>query len=163
MKSCRYLQIALILLFGSILFVTGPSKVQSPEKLWAGQTSAWGYPYYYYRPHYYRHNYNPYFRYYMYPRTYYRLEITITVREDASRGEKITVVYVDGNRLNLTRPSPKGNRGTYYYRIGAGNHMIEWTVEDSNGKTQDFSRKFYINPSDRSVNILIDGDEFYRQ
>jgi len=99
----------------------------------------------------------------MHPRVSYRIEASITIKESSLRGEKVTSVAIDGRRLNLSKGNAKGNRGTYYVMLSPGNHLLEWTVDNGRGKPQKFSRKFFISDDDRQVNLLIDGDEFYRQ
>ena len=64
--------------------------------------------------------------------------------------------------INLTSPSPRGNRGTYTYRLSPGDHVIEWTVFKAHGGQKTYSRQFYVDSYGRSINIVIDGDEFYR-
>lgn len=177
MKICRTIQISLLVLIGAVLVFKGPSNFKDSNEVWALNKEATGL--FKGQPRYYEHSSRAYFRfyvspgrryyygrpyyYYNYDRYYnYRSEVYLTVREDPKSGERVRNVHIDNYRVNLNPPSKRGNRGTFTYRLRQGSHLIEWSLEKPHGKVEDFQRQFYVDGNRRSVNLVIDGDEFYR-
>lgn len=179
MKICRSIQLCIILFFAGFLLFYGPARPSKQEQSFVINKSAAGI--FLGQPRYYEHNSRVYFRfysspyrrgYYYYGRPYYhnypyryypyRAEVYLTVMEDASAGERVESVFIDNYRVNLAPPSPRGNRGTYTYRLRPGDHYIEWTVRKSHDRPQTYTRRFYVDGYRRSANLVIDGDEFYR-
>lgn len=178
MKICRIIQTSLLVLIGAVLVFKGPSNFKDSNEVWALNKDAIGL--FGGQPRYYEHSSRAYFRfyvsprrdYYYYGRPYYyyyndryysyRSEVYLTVREDPKTGERVRDVHIDNYKVNLNPPTQRGSRGTFTYRLSQGNHLIEWSVEGPHGKVQDFQRQFYVDGYGRSVNLVIDGDEFYR-
>lgn len=163
MNKIRAIQISLVLFIGAIALFGGVYHEKS-SKLEATEPSTWGgYPYPYYRRHYYYHRYYPYFRYHVYPRQYYRLQVELTVKESPNpHGEKVMDVYIDGKRINIGAADSSGYRGTYYYTIGSGTHVVQWSVME-NGQLKKYRRQFRVAPNDRYIEITIDGNRFSKQ
>ena len=163
MNKIRAIQLAIVVVVGAIATFGGIYHEDS-SRLEAVETSTWGgYPYPYYRRHYYYHRYYPYVRYYVYPRRYYSLQLELTVKQSPNpHGMKVLDVYIDGKRVNIGPADSSGYLGTYYYTVGYGTHVIEWTVDD-NGRTKRFRRNFRVDNYDRYINIVIDGDRFAKR
>ena len=83
--------------------------------------------------------------------------------EDAPSGENIRDVYIDGSRISLEPPSPRGYRGVFTYQLNPGQHEISWTVVTRSGRTQTIRKTFYIEQYGESVKLVIDGDEFFQR
>lgn len=179
MKTERIIQISLIIITALILLVKGPSNFKEPKEAWALNKGAAGVILG--QPRYYQHSSRVYFRvstgprrgYYYYNRPYYynnypyrrystRSEVFLTVREDPNSKERISDVFIDNYRVNLSPPSERGYRGNFRYRLQPGDHTIEWTVKKSLGRKSQYQRQFYVDGSGRSINLNIDGNEFYR-
>ena len=177
MKTVRVIQISLIVLVGILFIFKGSISSEEREMVWADSFNKKGILFF--QPRQYMHNSKVYFRFYIspyrgyyYSRPYYyyypyrtysdRIEVYITVREDHSSGEKVGDVYIDNYQLNLNPSSPRGNRGTFSYRLRPGSHLIEWSVKMPHGRAKQYQRQFYVDTYNRSVNLLIDGDEFYQ-
>ena len=59
----------------------------------------------------------------------------------------------------MSAADSSGYKGTYYYSLDRGVHVIEWTVMENNEENT-YSREFSIDNNDPYLNIVIDGDEF---
>jgi len=95
----------------------------------------------------------------MQPKVSYRIELTIQVNESPTK-EKVTSVYIDGNKLQIDQPDNRGNKGTYFYKVRPGTHLIEWRL---GGDSKKYSQKIYVDHKDQSIDLIIDGDNFYRK
>ena len=146
MKKWTYIQVSLVLLLGSILFTKGQNKNTSVTK---------DQGYRYTRERNYRSYYYPHFR--SYAKRYHHLMATVMIREDMKKGQKIIDVMIDGNRVKF-----EGEKKDILYRLTPGNHIIEWVSSKGNNK-KFFKKKFYVDRLEQSVNLLIDGNKFYKK
>jgi len=161
MKIVRIVQVSLILLFGVLCFTIGIGRAprgSSSASMLVSEADQAGvyfrfnvYPrggyYYYNRP----------YRYY-----YRRSEVNITVKQDQSSGERIRDLYLDDRRIPLNSPTARGYRGSFFFQLNPGSHIIEWTYVDPDGEQRQVYRQFNVGYGQR-LNFFISGDQFYQR
>lgn len=158
MKVVRFVQVGLILLFGVLCFTKGAPLGSTAESMLGNEPDQAGV--------YFRFNVNPRGGYYYYnqPYRYYyrRSEVNITVKQDQSSGEEIRDLYLDNRKISLNLPTARGYRGSFFFQLNPGSHIIEWTyVSPSGGKRQVY-RQFNIEYGQR-LDFFISGDHFYQR